>query len=198
MAARSSRRSTWLLAAFFLLASVSAHAEIVFYSNDNFDGRSYASEDDIPNLDKVGFNDKASSIKVRHGRWEVCSDADFRGKCVTLEPGEYPSLHSYGLNDKLSSARPLRRARWKEQNAVIFKNNNFEGEWYSLERTSQNLAGEGFNDKASSIIIYEGKWELCNDADFRGRCVTLGPGKYPSLKPMGLNDKMSSIRRVRR
>src|SRR5690349_24044216 len=124
MAARSPWRSFWLLAASFLLASASARAEIVLYSNDNFGGSYYASEDEIPNLDKAGFNDKASSLKVRHGRWEVCTDANFRGTCTTFEPGEYSSLRHYGLNDKISSVRPLRRARWKEQNVVIFKNDN--------------------------------------------------------------------------
>jgi hypothetical protein len=67
----------------------------------------YRTSTSVQDLGNVGFNDRASSMVVRNGRWQVCSDADFRGKCVTLDPGEYPSLRSMGLNDRLSSVREL-------------------------------------------------------------------------------------------
>ena len=43
---------------------------------------------------------------VRSGSWQLCSDAEFRGQCITLSPGSYPSLRAMGLNDRVSSARP--------------------------------------------------------------------------------------------
>ncbi|MDO8319339.1 glycine zipper 2TM domain-containing protein, partial [Rhodoferax sp.] len=33
---------------------------------------------------------------------------------------------------------------------------------------------------------------------FRGRCVVLRPGQYPSMRAMGLNDRVSSVRAVSR
>ncbi|WP_410962733.1 beta/gamma crystallin-related protein, partial [Salmonella sp. SAL4446] len=41
-----------------------------------------------------------------------------------------------------------------------------------------------------------GSWEVCEDSDFRGRCVVLRRGQYPSLAAMGLGNRISSLRRV--
>jgi uncharacterized protein YcfJ len=41
-------------------------------------------------------------------RWEACQDDRFRGHCVVLRPGQYPSLSAMGLNDRISSVRPVR------------------------------------------------------------------------------------------
>ena len=40
------------------------------------------------------------------------------------------------------------------------------------------------------------RWEVCNDVRFRGACVVLRPGRYPSLAAMGLNDRISSVRSI--
>ncbi len=53
-----------------------------------------------------------------------------------------------------------------------------------------------FNDAASSVIVVGNPWEVCEDAEFRGRCVLLQPGKYASLGDIGLNDRISSVRMV--
>ena len=37
---------------------------------------------------------------------------------------------------------------------------------------------------------------MCEDSDFRGRCIELRPGQYPSLGAMGLNNRISSLRRI--
>jgi uncharacterized protein YcfJ len=39
---------------------------------------------------------------------------------------------------------------------------------------------------------------VCQDAAFKGRCVVLRQGQYPSLSAMGLNDRVSSVRTVGR
>ena len=59
------------------------------------------------NLRNYGFDDRAASAIVQNGRWEVCSDADYRGRCVTLLPGQYRSLGDLNLNFQVSSVRPL-------------------------------------------------------------------------------------------
>lgn len=84
-----------------------ATADIVFYEQENFRGRSVATQDGIRQLGSVGFNDRASSVEVRDQRWEVCEDVGYGGHCRVLRPGSYPSLASMGLNDRISSARAL-------------------------------------------------------------------------------------------
>jgi hypothetical protein len=79
------------------LAASAAHAQLVLYENDDFSGRSVRSGNTVQNLGESGFNDRASSIKVFSGQWQVCSDAYFGGKCVTIGPGEYPTLRAMGM-----------------------------------------------------------------------------------------------------
>ncbi len=83
-----------------------ASAQITFYEAANFGGRSFTTSQQKPNFKRVGFNDTASSVFVTGGRWEVCDDVRFNGRCVVLRPGRYPSLAAMGMNDRLSSVRP--------------------------------------------------------------------------------------------
>src|SRR5215468_2895880 len=66
-------------------------AEIMFYEHPRFGGRSFSANQTIPNFAGVGFNDRAGSVIIRSGSWQLCSDAYFRGRCVTLNRGEYPT-----------------------------------------------------------------------------------------------------------
>jgi hypothetical protein len=90
------------------VTAAAAQAQIILYQNDDFKGRSLRGTDVVPNLRDSGFNDAVSSIKVLTGTWELCVDADFRGKCVVLEPGQYRSLREWRLNDRVTSLRRVR------------------------------------------------------------------------------------------
>ncbi|HZP87889.1 MAG TPA: beta/gamma crystallin family protein [Burkholderiales bacterium] len=87
-----------------------AVAEVTLYQDDNFQGRSFTATRDVANFDRRRFNDRASSAKVRGGRYEVCTDAYYSGRCVVLRPGNYPSLRQLGLQDNISSVRAVSRA----------------------------------------------------------------------------------------
>jgi uncharacterized protein YcfJ len=100
-----------------LALATQAAAQVVFYENDNFGGRSMTVEGQNENFDRSGFNDRASSVVVYRDRWEVCTDARFQGRCTILRPGRYPSLNDLGLNDRISSVRPVdKNARVADQN----------------------------------------------------------------------------------
>jgi uncharacterized protein YcfJ len=86
-----------------------ATAQVVFYEREGFEGRSFTTEQPIRNLERSGFNDRASSVIVLQNRWEVCEDARFSGRCVVLRQGRYPSLAALGLNDRVSSVRIVQR-----------------------------------------------------------------------------------------
>lgn len=172
-------------------------ADVVLYEHDNYGGRSLPLDRDAVNFAGLEFNDAASSVVVRRGHWQLCSDARFRGTCVTLGPGRYPSLRAMGLNDQLSSVRRADTGLGGEGgDLVLYEHENYAGRSFAANRDAVNFANVGFNDTASSVVIRSGRWQLCSDADFRGQCVTLRPGRYPSLRAMGLNDRLSSARRV--
>jgi uncharacterized protein YcfJ len=98
-----------VLGAAAIVFATHAAAQITFYEHEGFRGRTFASSKPIWNFERLGFNDRASSVIVQRGRWEVCEDARFEGRCVVLRPGSYDSLSRMGINNRISSARPVSR-----------------------------------------------------------------------------------------
>jgi uncharacterized protein YcfJ len=104
MSTRSRIASTALALAAMAVATQAA-AQITFYENDRFEGRSFTTDRAVGNFINFGFNDRASSITVARDSWQVCEDVAFNGRCVVLRPGRYDSLSAMGLNDRISSTR---------------------------------------------------------------------------------------------
>jgi len=94
-----------------------AAAQVTFYEGEGFRGRAFTADRTMWDLDRTGFNDKARSAVVQDGRWEVCEDARFQGRCVVLRPGSYESLAGMGMNNRISSVRPVNRAARYENEA---------------------------------------------------------------------------------
>ena len=187
-----------------------ALAQITFYQSENFQGPSFATQRQISNFERFGFNDRASSAVVLGNRWEVCDDVRFNGRCVILRPGQYASLTVMGLNNRVSSVRAVDRNARIDDNRyaplpvaipatsapqlVMFENEGFQGRSFTAGNPIDDLTRYGFNDRASSVVVLGDRWEACDDARFGGRCVVLRPGRYPSLSAMGLNNRLSSVR----
>jgi uncharacterized protein YcfJ len=93
-------------AAVLALAS-HAMAQITFYEGEHFRGRAFTTDHPVGDFGRFGFNDRASSVVVDHGRWEVCEDDRFRGRCVVLRRGSYDSLRALGMERRISSVRPV-------------------------------------------------------------------------------------------
>jgi uncharacterized protein YcfJ len=107
--------------------SLHAAAQITLYENDGFRGRVYRTNNQIRNFDTVGFNDRASSVVVEGGRWEVCDDAGFGGRCMILRRGSYESLGAMGMNDRISSLRRVSNAaRFDNEAPVPVTQNMYE------------------------------------------------------------------------
>jgi uncharacterized protein YcfJ len=95
--------------------ATSAAAQVTFYEGEGFRGRAFTVDNVVTNFAPTGFNDRASSAIVDHGRWEVCEHKDFGGRCVILRPGSYDSLARMGMSNQISSVRPAEQhARWDE------------------------------------------------------------------------------------
>lgn len=187
--------------------AATASAQLTLYEHDNFQGKQFDVRGAVDNLANTGFNDIASSARIRRGTWQLCDDAYFRGKCITLQPGDYPSLGNFGMNDKISSAReiggygppPSQGGNWGGgARAVLYERPGFGGRSYVIDsNVVRDLANTGFNDRASSLRVEQGYWMFCSDANFEGQCRTFGPGDYPELPP-SLNNRISSGRRISR
>ncbi|MES2564021.1 MAG: beta/gamma crystallin-related protein [Pseudomonadota bacterium] len=206
-------RNAW--AAVALTICTHAAAQVVFYQGENFGGRSFTASSEVRNLQNIGFNDRASSVVVSSGRWEVCDEVRFRGRCMVLRPGRYPSLAAMGLNEPVTSVRALSASARVEDSrfapvpvapsagsgaAVItfYEREGFQGRVFNTERPVRDMERVGFNDRASSAVVIGDRWEVCDERQFSGRCVILRPGRYPSLTAMGMQDGISSVRTVSR
>jgi uncharacterized protein YcfJ len=111
--------NTKLTLALLLAGSIlapQALAQITFYDREGYQGRSFTTAKSMDNLERRGFNDRAASAVVANDRWEVCVDAGYRGRCVVLRPGNYPSLGAMSLDDRISSVRIVsKNARYDDQ-----------------------------------------------------------------------------------
>jgi uncharacterized protein YcfJ len=105
------------------------------------------------------------------------------------------------MNQVLRSALALAGLAFATQAAaqvVFYEHDNYQGRSFTAERQVNNFERNGFNDRASSVVVLSDRWEVCEHAQFGGQCTVLRPGRYPSLSAMGMNDRVSSVRLVSR
>lgn len=101
------RHSRWIAPTSLALAVTSAWAgQITLYERPDFRGPSVVANERIDTVARQGLGDTASSLVVSDGKWEVCTQPYFRGRCTELSPGNYPSL-SVSLNGRVASARQI-------------------------------------------------------------------------------------------
>lgn len=278
---------------------------ITLFTQTNLSGDVRELYDVYPTLHDVSFNDRARSLVVLSGVWEVCEDSDFRGRCAVVRRDVY-DLAEIGLRNRISSVRPvyeytdaphgllfnrdsLGRIRYSEYErdyaysrprtsvhvyyghshdysrhgyyhprvgygpfgygyrhrghvgygraygrarhrgyghrtygyrgdrrhhdriirherpplrghygardgaATLHVDSHRRGPSLGVNRAVPDLSRWRFNDNASSISIKEGRWEVCEHANFRGRCevIDASTGRLNNLR---LNDNISSIR----
>lgn len=185
-------------------------AQVTFYQNENFQGSTFTAEQQVNDLQRFGFNDRASSVVVKGGSWEVCENVNFSGRCVIMRPGNYPSLNSTGLNYRVSSVRaadgnarmddsrtaPVPAPAQASTQVVFYESENFQGRSFTAQSQIDDFTRYGFNDLAASAVVLGDRWEACEDVRFGGRCVVMRPGRYPSLQAMGMANRVSSVRAV--
>ena len=190
-----------------------ASAQVTFYEREGFQGESFTTRRPIADFTRFGFNDRASSVVVAGEaaeRWQVCEDTRFSGRCVMLRPGQYPSLQAMGLNNRISSMQAVARADTPPPpppvaapapgagSVVFYEREGFGGRSFTTQTELGDLSRTGFNDRISAIEVFGGPWEVCSDSGFGGQCAVLRPGKYPSLRDMGLDKRISSVRALSR
>ncbi len=190
-------------------------ARIDVYTETDFRGASFTLDNDTDNLRNTGFNDRIRSMRVSGGNWEACEDRDYGGVCMVYGPGDYRRLPPQ-MDRSISSLRRIGdQPNWGgitpgDENYVVmdanaprsrhpvwlYEHSNFGGRTVRATGDVSDLSGSGMNDTTSSIFITLGTWQFCSDSNYRGRCVTFGPGQHNEMPP-GMNDEISSFRRVR-
>ncbi|MDN2711848.1 beta/gamma crystallin family protein [Janthinobacterium sp. SUN118] len=78
---------------------------------------------------------------------------------------------------------------------TLYSRDDFHGRSQTVRDAVADLEDVRFNDTTQSIRVRSGRWEACEEADFRGACFLLEAGEYPSLD--GRANKITSLREVR-
>ena len=120
----------------FVLGS-QAMAQIVLYEGEGFRGRSVVVDKDTRNLDRRGLGDSARSIVVERGRWQVCAEPRFEGKCAVLRRGNYPNLRGTGLEANISSIRKASENRRYDNEPQAAAGEEYQYRRRANERTTE-------------------------------------------------------------
>lgn len=189
-----------------LFAHAAAHAgDVTLFSGYDMTGREAQVRADISTLQGLGFNDRTMSMVIHSGRWEVCTDADFRGECRVFNAGPHRDLDRF--TNQISSLRQIDddrrndrgrgrgRNRGGEQSVMLFDSADMRGRSVALRSDANTFVALGFNDMTQSMVIRGGTWEFCQHSDFRGQCRVFGPGEYRNLD-RAFNRSISSARQI--
>ena len=200
----------------YQLGPSGGRARVDVYEDVDFRGQALTLNDYVDNLRNSGLNDRIQSMRVSGGNWEACEDRNYGGSCMVFGPGEYRRLPPQ-MDQSISSVRRVGGGdpNWSgltpggqnytmmDANAPrsrhpvwLYADSNFRGNTLRAVGDVADLGSSGMNDKASSIFISLGNWQFCEDSNYRGQCFILGPGQYSDV-PQGMNDQISSFRRVR-
>jgi hypothetical protein len=168
------------------------------FSREGFGGNRRVFTSAHPDLREIGFNDEAQSLQVAPGwSWDVCADVNYQD-CREVRTS-VRDLDGLGLSEQISSVRP-RRSGGVDQgiglgqaSIVLFDERGFRGLAQRIDRAAPLLGG--FGERAESVQVSGGSWELCDRPAFRGRCVIVS-GNLTDLGAIGLLNRVNSVRPV--
>jgi Beta/Gamma crystallin len=189
-----------LLAATFSTVSAAALAQsLTLYSGTNFSGQS--KQVGLASTNVGGFLARSAEAT---GKWRVCSGPFGLIGCRTIE-GRVADLGGsglavmsavFGLGTGSGQTNPQQTGQvYAPQSGVIlFSEPNYTGRQQLVTGDTSNLDLIGFGDQTKSAMVAQNEsWQLCENSNFGGNCVTLAGG-VPSLS--AVNGSGSSLRRT--
>jgi hypothetical protein len=89
------------------------------------------------------------------------------------------------MNLKLKSALAVTALIVAGQAAAqitFYEGEGFRGRAFTTNAQVGDFGRNGFNDRASSVVVDSGRWGICEHARFEGKCVVLRRGNYELLE----------------
>jgi hypothetical protein len=169
------------------------------YSGEQFEGERRELTSGLSDFRRIDFNDRAMSLRLPpSSSWQICADINFV-RCTVVN-SDWPDLGRLNMRNQISSARPWNSGGGGRSGPfpptrfrlVLYEDRGYRGRSYTTTG-SVPLVPSSFNDKASSVQVSGGVWELCEDRDFGGRCVTISRN-VSDLGSVGLRNEVSSVR----
>lgn len=146
---------------------------------------------DVPN--------SAQSVTIGRGAWLLCEGQNYSGRCITADRS-IPDLGAFNMRNRVFSIRPVDSGggggsqpppSTDDWYIVLFDRASYRG-----TSTNYNRSEADISQRARSVTIGRGTWELCEGRDFTGRCVTLSRS-VPNLRVYNIR-QVSSVRPIRR
>jgi len=173
-----------------------ASGGLELHAGTQYSGQRKVVSGSVRDLQDIGFNDRTASVRVPRGQvWEICVNANY-DDCRVVDR-DYPDLGVLGVSRLISSVRrrvggrsgypPV--AEWAE--IVLYDGQGFAGQSMAVSGPTSSLGS--FNNRAKSVEVTGGRWELCDQPAFRGRCIVI-TRSVPDLANVGLRDRVSSVR----
>lgn len=179
-----------------------AEPSITLFDGRDFGGDSRNLTGPTNTLRSVGFNDRTSSLRIEGGAWEICSDADFHGRCEIFVRSAR-SLGEAGWSDSISSLRPVPLSelpddfrpleRGGSAQLTIYADGDYHGRAKEIGGPVPDLGRMDFRNAISSFRIKSGAWLFCTEPEFRGTCRVF-VSDQSSLRPFDMNDRIASIK----
>ncbi|XP_077435520.1 gamma-crystallin M3-like [Vanacampus margaritifer] len=168
---------------------------IIFYEERSFQGRSYETSSDCPEL--TTFLSRCQSCRVESGCFMVYERPNYVGNQLFMRRGESAdSLSMKGMKECIKSCRaiPMHRGQFKIK---IFEKENMSGQSHELQEDCENISERLRINDCMSCEVMEGHWLLFEQPHFRGRMVYVKPGEHRSFREMGLSStRFMSMRRI--
>ncbi|MFZ4121559.1 MAG: beta/gamma crystallin-related protein [Caulobacterales bacterium] len=162
---------------------------LVLFEGANLSGARFELREGTLNLANSGFNDRARSL-VADGPWWVCADMNYN-RCQIVE-GEVRALSSLGLNNQISSARPVEPDEYPGYGGGEPPFGGGTEQPSARGRTAAFFAQPGFRGRALLACERGGYGRQCADRTADDFCRRQGfnRSQYFSIVPAGRNGEV--------
>ncbi|KAM9397029.1 gamma-crystallin M3-like [Salvelinus alpinus] len=178
--------------------------KIIFYEDRNFQGRSYETSSDCPDLNM--YLNRCQSVRVEMGCFVIYDRSNFMGNQMFLKRGEYSDFQRMGsmmgmgdmtMLESIRSCRiiPMHRGQFRMR---LYERESFGGQMHELMEDCESIQERFRMSEMQSCNVMDGHWLMYEQPHFRGRMMYVRPGEYRSIRDMGMSTMMRvlSIRRI--
>ncbi|WP_374385741.1 beta/gamma crystallin-related protein [Sandaracinobacter sp.] len=135
------------------------------YRDANFSGPAVAVNGANPNMQ---LNFQITSIRVGSGRWELCPEPNFRGRCLTVTSSDGNLRRSFGWPGPLHSMRVAGGGGWGGGAIGGQRLKGMASEFFPAPRRGNSRVLACPNGNATSACAAETADRFCVDAGWRG------------------------------
>jgi len=101
---------------------------------------------------------------------------------------------NFKLKSALGVAALVLGAQAMAAQITFYEGEGYRGRAFTTDKQVNDFSGAGFRHRANSVVVDQGRWEVCDNNRYEGHCVVLRRGSYDSLRTMGLNGSIASVR----